>query len=80
MITSFQICDCLFLNFPFPINNCYYLEGTATDIIRRVYSPTITNSSSQTDSFMKSQAFVELLGPSNWMIKAGENTGYPVLR
>ena len=62
------------------INNCYYLEGTATDIIRRVYSPTITNSSSQTDSFMKSQAFVELLGTSNWMIKAGENNGYPVLR
>ena len=63
----------------YTVNNNYYLSGTASTGYANWYNND-DGAESKTEAFMKSDAFVELLGTDNWMIKTGENNGYPVLR
>lgn len=60
------------------IQNCYYLEGTATGGIS--CTDVVGQAEVRISTYMKTSRFVGLLGNSNWKIVSGVNNGYPILK
>ncbi len=59
------------------ISHCYYLEGTYTGGING--ADVVGQAEARTSSHMRSAAFVQELGETNWKIIGNLNDGYPVL-
>ena len=56
----------------YTLSNNYYMQGITTATLNNLGEV-------KTEAFMKTGDFVKLLGETAWEIRAGENSGYPVL-